>query len=1196
MDEQRLHRGGVAAGELTQALQKLLKDTELAIRERLSDEPALAAQLRERHAAAVRAERTEGTVKGYNAFADEAITQAAVHWLLGCVFVRFLEDNGWLDERTSKVAWIAGPADRLAIAKDRRTLFLRPDPNLTDRDYLLHVFTEVAKLPGVSGLFEQKHNPLYSLQPTAQGAAKIVEFFQKTDPDTNTLIFDFTDREHRTRFLGDLYQNLSESARKRYALCQTPGFVIDFILDRTLTPALDAFGLEIIRMIDPSCGSGHFLLEAFARIFRLWQAKEPGTNPPALVQRALDAVYGVDLNPFAIEISRFRLLIAALESSSIERLKDAPNFQFNLAAGDSLLHGSRVRGGGIERGLFEDRLQFFYETEDAEELKRILSQPYHVVVGNPPYINVSDSVLREAYRDRFLTCYGKYQLGVPFTERFFDLTLHSDDLASKCAGWMGMIVSNAFMKRSFGKKLIEDYLCHRDLTHVIDTSGVYLPGHGTPTTILLARNQQPVGENVRAVRGIRGEGKVPNDPSNAPVWRQIADFVDEPGFDGDYISVADAPRGSFAQHPWSIGGGGATELKEALDEEGAQTLGQLATDVGITSVTGEDEMYLFPSERDAHRLRIHEVVPFTDGDGIRDWCLNGSAVAVWPYDDEFALRPFHVLEDAQQRLMWTYRVSLRKRKRFGVPMLEKGLTWYEWQELYVTKLRNPVSITFSAMATHNHFILERSTRVSNRWAQVIKLESIAGDEAHTALLGILNSSAACFWLKQVCFPRGGDQVGTEGARIRKLLWDVYYEYDGTKLKQFPIPAEAPVQLTKLIQVEAEARSAILPDSLCRTGTPSRAQLNNARLEAEVHLARMIALQEELDWECYRIYGIIKDGLTAPSDQVPPLKLGERTFEYLLARSDEEASWFQRHHSTPISELPTHWSDPYRKVVERRISAIQSNRDLALIERPEYKRRRNLPTWKEMERAALKNWLLDRVESNGIWRNHLFVSCAQLRDALARDFDWISVAQLYHVDPIEDLDAFVIKLTTEEAVPFLPVLRYTESGLRKRIEWTRVWELQRKEDEGETERPTLPTKYVSKDFQRSEYWRLRGGLDVPKERFIAYPAFERDSDASPVLGWAGWSYLEQARALATYYQRMRTEEGWEPERLKPILAGLLELREWLKQWHDDVDPETGLKLGTYFADFAEAQCQELGFSPQEVLAWQPIAKGGRKKKK
>ena len=128
-------------------LQKLLKQTEGAIRERLEDEPSLLSQLRERHASAVRAERTEGSAKGYNAFADEAITQAAVHWLLGCVFVRFLEDNSWLDERNAKVAWIAGPNERLSIAKDRRTRFLRPDPGLTDRDYLLQVFAEVAKLP-----------------------------------------------------------------------------------------------------------------------------------------------------------------------------------------------------------------------------------------------------------------------------------------------------------------------------------------------------------------------------------------------------------------------------------------------------------------------------------------------------------------------------------------------------------------------------------------------------------------------------------------------------------------------------------------------------------------------------------------------------------------------------------------------------------------------------------------------------------------------------------------------------------------------------------------------------------------------------------------------------------------------------------------------------------------------------------------
>src|SRR5207244_774099 len=145
-------------------------------------------------------------------------------------------------------------------------------------------------------------------------------------------------------------------------------------------------------------------------------------------------------------------------------------------------------------------------------------------------------------------------------------------------------------------------------------------------------------------------------------------------------------------------------------------------------------------------------------------------------------------------------------------------------------------------------------------------------------LGLLNSSTGCFWLKQVCFPRGGDQVGTEGARIRKLLWDVYYEYDGTKLKQFPIPPEEPLLITKHIQAEAEARSALLPDNLCATGMPTRGQLDTARDEAESHLARMIALQEELDWECYQIYGVVGEDLTLPSDQVPPLRLGERAFE------------------------------------------------------------------------------------------------------------------------------------------------------------------------------------------------------------------------------------------------------------------------------------------------------------------------------
>src|ERR1035437_9928461 len=317
----------------------------------------------------------------------------------------------------------------------------------------------------MAGLFYRKHNPLWSLAPSGPQAMAILRFFQARDEATSELRYDFTDPEWNTRFLGDLYQNLSEFARKRYALCQTPEFVVDFILDRTLTPALDAFGLEQTRLIDPTCGSGHFLLAAFDRLFAKWVEREQNGNPRVLAQRALDAVYGVDLNPFAVEIAEFRLLIAALRVCGTKRLKDAPDFRFQLAAGDSLLHGPPLRGeSAIQRPTGQDPTECYFAAENAEALPRILGQQYHAVVGNPPYINVADAALRETYRLRYTSCAGKYQLTVPFTERFFHLTLRAGDSANEPAGFVGLIVSNAFMKRSFGRKFVERHIQFWDLT------------------------------------------------------------------------------------------------------------------------------------------------------------------------------------------------------------------------------------------------------------------------------------------------------------------------------------------------------------------------------------------------------------------------------------------------------------------------------------------------------------------------------------------------------------------------------------------------------------------------------------------------------------------------------------------------------------------------------------------------------------
>src|SRR5205823_7028608 len=123
------------------------------------------------------------------------------------------------------------------------------------------------------------------------------------------------------------------------------------------------------------------------------------------------------------------------------------------------------------------------------------------------------------YRALWTTCHRQYSLAVPFAERFFNLALASEN--GTRAGFVGMITTNSFMKREFGKKLIEEFFPRIDLTHVVDTSGTYIPGHGTPTVILLGRARKPVGEAVRAVLGIKGEPATPEDASHGLVWQSI---------------------------------------------------------------------------------------------------------------------------------------------------------------------------------------------------------------------------------------------------------------------------------------------------------------------------------------------------------------------------------------------------------------------------------------------------------------------------------------------------------------------------------------------------------------------------------------------------------------------------------------------------------------------------------------------------
>jgi hypothetical protein len=362
---------------------------------------------------------------------------------------------------------------------------------------------------------------------------------------------------------------------------------------------------------------------------------------------------------------------------------------------------------------------------------------------------------------------------------------------------------------------------------------------------------------------------------------------------------------------------------------------------------------------------------------------------------------------------------------------------------------------------------------------------------------------------------------------------------------------------------------------------------------------MISKQEELDWRCYRLYGLTQAELTHPNP--PEITFSQRAFEIVLARrmaaGQEETTWFVRHNATPITEIPGYWPADYRLVVETRIALIESDKFIGLIERPEYKRRWAATSWDEQKQVALKGWLLDRLEATqkvGAGDTANLTSTNKLADLMRADADFMQVAELYSGRGDFNVATLVADLVAGESVPLLPVLRYSESGLRKRAAWEKTWTMQRREDAGEKVGDIpVPPKYKSADFQKADVWRLRGGLDVPKERFVSFPQCSRDADGSLVIAWAGWNPLQLGTAIATYYLALKENEGWDAERLKPLLADIAELAPWIKQWHNDPDAEHGTRMGDYLDGFVDEECRGLGLTREAVVAWQPTVTTARR---
>jgi hypothetical protein len=394
---------------------------------------------------------------------------------------------------------------------------------------------------------------------------------------------------------------------------------------------------------------------------------------------------------------------------------------------------------------------------------------------------------------------------------------------------------------------------------------------------------------------------------------------------------------------------------------------------------------------------------------------------------------------------------------------------------------------------------------------------------------------------------------------------------------------------------------------------------------------MIFLQEEIDFTVYVMWSLADRSLLCSPDlwKNAMIDAGVRPFEILCGRSEDDF---------PVpSAIPAEWPDKLRDVWQRRIDAIKNSPELRVIEDSHYKRRwigrqglfNHTKNTDEL-REACTSWLLDRLESYFDFDGRMndrgeptaklevgVVSVARLADVARQDAEFQEVGALYRNDTAFDVEALVAELVAAESVPLLPVLRYKPSGLVKRQAWEETWARQRQEDaiDARTQLPTsdprhlseaaaraakesevgaiaVPPKYDSKDFASGDFWRLRGKLDVPKERWISLPHCE-GADGTLAILWAGYDHLQQAQAISAWFVEVQERLGGRDDpRLIPLLAALLELLPWLKQWHNAIDPEFGMAMGDYFEGFVAEEARQLGKTLPEIAAWIPPKKAPR----
>ena len=317
--------------------------------------------------------------------------------------------------------------------------------------------------------------------------------------------------------------------RKAGGVYYTPTYIVDYIvkntvgklLDPTPAPSPERRGgltpreVSNLKILDPACGSGTFPLGAFQYLLdwhlkwyiendlekslrgkkpALYESKDGYRLTTAEKKRILlNNIYGVDIDPQAVEVTKLSLLLKVLEGESEQTIgsqlaliqeRALPDLGRNIKCGNSLIGPDYYEGHQLTMGFADDEERYRVNAFDwkAEFPQVFIQGGFDVVIGNPPYGALFSDTEKEFLKESYTYKSGKPESYVFFIEKTISLL--------KQNGVFGFIIPNAWLTNYYGQQLRKHILNNCRILQVVNLEPVKVFSDAIVDTVILTAHKE----------------------------------------------------------------------------------------------------------------------------------------------------------------------------------------------------------------------------------------------------------------------------------------------------------------------------------------------------------------------------------------------------------------------------------------------------------------------------------------------------------------------------------------------------------------------------------------------------------------------------------------------------------------------------------------------------------------------------------